>query len=88
MYYIQISCINKIVLLEYCDTDFRWDMSKPMDFWETHDCRSLKDIQDCALKNQFSCQHKPLLEVKLENVVLDELHLMLRITGQIMICLN
>ncbi|XP_028405265.1 uncharacterized protein LOC114527775 [Dendronephthya gigantea] len=55
-------------------------MSKPMDFWENHDCRSLKDIQDCAVKNRFSCQHKPLLEVKLENVVLDELHLMLRIT--------
>ena len=60
-----------------CDTYFRWDMSKPMDFWETNECRSLKDIQDCAKKRMFSCQHKPLLE----NVVLDELHLMLRITG-------
>ncbi len=62
-------------------SNFRWDMSKQMDFWETHDCRTLKDIQDCALKNTFSCQHKLLLDVKLENVVLDELHLMLRITG-------
>ena len=52
-----------------------------MAYWETHDCRSLKDIKDCALKNQFSWQHQPLLEVKLENVILDELHLMLRITG-------
>ncbi len=52
-----------------------------MDFWETHECRSLKDIQDCAAKNIFSCRHRPLLEVKLENVVLDELHLMLRVTG-------
>ncbi|CAB4007697.1 Hypothetical predicted protein [Paramuricea clavata] len=59
----------------------RWDMSKTMAYWETHDCHSLKDIKDCALKNKFSCQHQPLLEVKLENVVLDELHLMLRITG-------
>ena len=58
-------------------------MSKPMDFWETHDCHSLKDIQDCALKNKFSCRHKPLLVVKLQNVVLDELHLMLRITGDL-----
>ena len=49
-------------------------MSKPVDFWESHDCRSLKDILNCALKKQFSCQHKPLLEVKFENVVLDELH--------------
>ena len=56
-------------------------MSKPMVFWETHEHRSLKDIQDCAVENKFLCQHKPLLEVELENVVLDELHLMLRITG-------
>ena len=56
-------------------------MSKAMDFWETHNCRSLKDIQNGAMKNQFSCQHKPLLEVELKNVVVDELHLMLRITG-------
>ena len=47
-------------------------MSKPLDFWETHDCRSLEDIQDYAM---------PLLEVELKNVVVDELHLMLRITG-------
>ena len=53
-------------------------MSKTMAYWETHDCRSLKDIKDCALNH---CQHQPLLEVKHENVVLDELHLMLRITG-------
>ena len=56
-------------------------MSKPMDFWETHECHSLKDIQDCAAKNILSCRHRPLLKVKLENVVLDELHLMLRVTG-------
>ena len=56
-------------------------MSKPLDFWETHDCHSLKDIQDCAIKNQFSSQHMPLLEGELKNVVVDELHLMLRITG-------
>ncbi len=63
------------------DTYFRWDMSKPMDFWEIHNCHTLRDIEDCALKKKFSCLHKPLLNVKLENVVLDELHLMLRITG-------
>ncbi|CAB4011198.1 Hypothetical predicted protein, partial [Paramuricea clavata] len=39
-----------------------------------------KDIKSCALKSAFSCQHQPLLDIKLENVVLDELHLMLRIT--------
>jgi ATP:corrinoid adenosyltransferase len=56
-------------------------MSKAMDYWETHDHRTIEDIKSCALKSVFSCQHQPLLDIKLENVVLDELHLMLRITG-------
>ena len=60
-------------------------MSKAVDYWEIHDCRSLKDIQDCAIKSQFSCEHQPLLHIKLENVVLDELHLMLRITGDMQV---
>ena len=60
-------------------------MSKPMNFWETRECRSLKEIKDCAAKKPFSCQHQPLLEVKIENVVLDELLLMLRITGYYLI---
>jgi hypothetical protein len=52
-----------------------------MDYWETRDHRTIEDIKSCALKSAFSCQHQPLLDIKLENVVLDELHLMLRITG-------
>ena len=63
-------------------------MSKGMDYWVENEFRSLQDIRECAMKNQFSCQHKPLLHIKLENVVLDELHLMLRITGIIIfLCL-
>ena len=59
-----------------------------MDYWVENEFRSLQDIRECAMKNQFSCQHKPLLHIKLENVVLDELHLMLRITGIIIfLCL-
>jgi hypothetical protein len=53
-----------------CDTYFRWDMSKPMDFWEIHNCRTLVDIEDCAINKKYSCQQKPLLNFKLENVVL------------------
>ena len=52
-----------------------------MDYWEKHENRSIEDIQTCALKCQFSCQQQPLLHIKLENVVIDELHLMLRTTG-------
>ena len=58
-------------------------MSKPINFyWEQNIRRTLEEIKRCALKNEFSCQHQPLLDIPLENVVLDELHLMLRITGK------
>ena len=58
-------------------------MLKEHDFyWGENIARTLKDIHECVNKKIFSCQHKPLLDVKLENVVLDELHLMLRITGE------
>ena len=58
-------------------------MSKPMNFyWEDNIRRTLDEIKTCSLKNEFACQHPPLLDIPLENVVLDELHLMLRITGK------
>lgn len=31
----------------------------------------------------FSCAYPPLLHIPLQNVILDELHLMLRITGTV-----
>ena len=44
--------------------------------------RSLNDIRKCCLKLQFSWEHPPLLKIPLEHIVLDELQLMLRITGK------
>ena len=44
--------------------------------------RTLEEIRKCAHKQSYSCVHPPLLNVPLENIVLDELHLMLRITGR------
>lgn len=43
--------------------------------------RTLEEIKKCALSQTHSCVHQPLLNIPLENIVLDELHLMLRITG-------
>lgn len=59
-------------------------MSKPMDFYITDKemIRTLEDIKKCALKNSYSCEHVPLVNIPLENIVLDELHLMLRVTGE------
>ena len=57
-------------------------MSKATDyFWLEPFVKTLQTIQDCAKNQKFSCVHQSLLEIPLENVVLDELHLMLRVTG-------
>ena len=58
-------------------------MTKHQDFyWEEEIVRSIDDIKTCAKTNTLSCEHKPLLDIPLSNVVLDELHLMLRVTGK------
>jgi hypothetical protein len=42
---------------------------------------ALADVKKYASdKNQFCCKHMPLLNVPLCNIVLDELHLLLRVT--------
>ena len=59
-------------------------MSKPQNyFWEEPLRRTLDSINKHAKKQQYSCVHQPLVNIKLENVVLDELHLMLRVTGSV-----
>ena len=57
-------------------------MSKP----KNHYCdgtlaRKSEELEECARKKSFGCIHAPLVDVPLPHVVLDELHLMLRITG-------
>ena len=57
-------------------------MSKARDYyWQESLVRTLQTMKDHTKNQKFSCVHKPLLEIPLENVVLDELHLMLRVTG-------
>jgi len=61
-------------------------MSKPKEYyWGASLARTLQQLKDCAKAQKYSCQHQPLLEIPLENVVLDELHLMLRVTGHMVI---
>lgn len=63
----------------------RHDMSKPKDFyWEQHTSRKIGNFAEWARQKKYSCAHPPLLNVPLENVVVDELHLMLRITDNLL----
>jgi len=55
---------------------------KPQDFyWEQHISRKIGNFAEWERQMKYSCAHPPLLNIPLENVVTDELHLMLRITG-------
>ena len=59
-------------------------MSKDKDFYCKADiARTLAGIKKSAKKHEKPCDHQPLLEIPLENIILDELHLMLRVTGSI-----
>ncbi len=63
---------------------FRWDMSKVEDYyWNDEMRRTLEDILLCCRKKKdnFGSILPPLLNIKLDNVRVDELHLLLRITG-------
>lgn len=62
----------------------RWDTSFNLDHYQSPDLkRSLKEMFELARKkkqeNKFCCDHEPLLHIELDHVVLDELHLLLRI---------
>ena len=67
--------------------DERWEMSQPKDFYCTVPMkRTLQEIKDMSkLKtNNFCCIHEPLLNIELDHVILDELHLLLRITDRLL----
>ena len=54
-------------------------------YWEDKMKRTLEELIDFCTKKKdnYGCILPPLLNIKLENIRLDELHLLLRITGNI-----
>ncbi|XP_067042143.1 uncharacterized protein [Acropora muricata] len=62
----------------------RFDMTKPQNkYWKDHIARKLDGIIEDAKKKRHSCEHQPFLNIPLENLILNELHLMLRITDRL-----
>lgn len=64
----------------------RWDMSKPMSFYnEKPHKRTIESIRKLWKSDEnFGCIHEPLLDIPVENVIPDELHLLLRITDRLL----
>ena len=68
---------------------YRYDMTRPRDFyWTIYIKGTLEDIRKSCLKKQFLFDRPPLLNIPLEDDVLDELHLMPRVTGECTIMFN
>lgn len=62
--------------------DKRWDMSHDLEYYNSPPLkRTLKDMHSLAgkTKQNYCCVHKPLLDIELSHVILDELHLLLRV---------
>ena len=71
----------------YCKihTKDRWDVSKPEDFYSRYtEVRKLEDLKNCAPKSILGCKQQPLICLPLDHVVVDELHLMLRVTDRLL----
>ena len=59
---------------------FRWEMSKPEEYyWQKENVKTLDQIKKMAGKsnNNYGCVKPPLLNIPLENIRVDELHLCL-----------
>jgi hypothetical protein len=60
----------------------RWDMSKDLDYYNTGELsRSIQELKEWHDKNKFCCFQPPLFSI--DHVILDELHLMLRISDRL-----
>ncbi|XP_071106486.1 uncharacterized protein [Haliotis cracherodii] len=59
----------------------RHNMAHPLDYFNSDDMkRTWRQITDHAVQCEFGVQHTPLLKIEVEDFILDELHLLLRIT--------
>ena len=62
--------------------DNRWDTSLPLHHNESNLKGTIKEISELAKKKgkqNCCCEHTPLVTIELDHVILDELHLLLRI---------
>ena len=59
-------------------------MTKPDTYYDSSPLRrTLEELHEWAQKSKgenYCCVHKPLLNIPLDHIILDELHLMLRVT--------
>lgn len=62
----------------------RWDTTKTLDHYnEGEIARTLKKLKEEYKSKNHSCINKSLFDIELDHIILDELHLMLRVTDRL-----
>ena len=62
----------------------RWDTSKPIEHYQSVEMkRTLDHIKSMLPLKKFSVINQPLFNIELDHVILDELHLMMRVTDRL-----
>ena len=62
----------------------RWDTSKPIKHYQSVKMkRTLAHIKSMLPLKKFSAINQPLFNIELDHVILDELHLMMRVTDRL-----
>jgi len=79
------SVLASLHLQQVVYTSNRWDMSVEEDVYCQQKARSISTLEECSKHSKQKCNkhlgciHPLLLKIELDHLVLDELHLMLRI---------
>ncbi|XP_078364307.1 uncharacterized protein LOC144648697 isoform X1 [Oculina patagonica] len=77
---------TKYLWTSICLAITSWDTSKPENYyWMDGNKRTLADNKELAKKssNNCGCIRSPLLNIPIENIRVDELHLLLRVTDRL-----
>jgi hypothetical protein len=63
----------------------RYDMTKPLEFYHTRGMqRTSQNLKEDVVKNDFGVRAQPLVSIEPEHIIIDELHLLLRICDKLL----
>ena len=63
----------------------RNNMPKPLDFYHTRGMqRTSQNLKEDVVKNDFGVRAQPLVSIEPEHIIIDELHLLLRICDKLL----
>lgn len=78
--------VTRYLWTSICLVITSWDTTKPQNYyWMDGNRRTLAENKDLANKsnNNYGCIRSALLKIPIENVRVDELHLLLRVTDRL-----